>query len=264
MKVGFQGEPGAFSEEAANDLIPGAQTQGYRTFTMLVDAVQNGDVDAALLPIENSISGQIAGNYDLLWSHPGLSITGETVHRVVQSLIGIRSASIDDIVEVRSHPVALEQCGRLFAAHPSWKRTVVDDTAGAVREIVAGGDRHVAAIGSRAAARRYDAALLAEGVQDNPENFTRFFLIRREASAQPKLGRACVAIALADRPGSLRDALSAFADEDLNLRSLVSRPAPDEGPFKYRFYCEIERAEPAAMARALAKIDGQKRVLGAY
>ena len=264
MKVGFQGEPGAFSEEAANELIVGAETRGYRTFAMLIDAVQDGEIDAALLPIENSISGQIASNYDLLWSHPGLSITGETVHRVVQSLIGIKGARIDEIAEVRSHPVALEQCGRLFAAHPNWKRTVVDDTAGAVREIVAGGDRRVAAIGSGTAARRYDAAILAESVQDNPENFTRFFLIRRESSAQPKLGRACVAIALADRPGSLRDALSAFADENLNLRSLVSRPAPDEGPFKYRFYCEIERADPDAMARALAKIDGHKRVLGAY
>lgn len=264
MKVGFQGEPGAFSEEAANQLVPGAGTQGYRTFAMLIDAVQNGEVDAALLPIENSISGQIASNYDLLWHHPDLSITGETVHRVVQSLIGIKGARVEDIVEVRSHPVALEQCGRLFAAHPAWKRTVVDDTAGAVREIVAGGDRRVAAIGSGSAARRYDAAILVEAVQDNPENFTRFFLVRREPSAKAKFGRACVAIALADRPGSLRDALSAFADEHLNLRSLVSRPAPDEGPFKYRFYCEIERADPDAMARALAKIDGQKRVLGAY
>lgn len=264
MVVGFQGEPGAFSEEAAGELVRGAQTRGYRTFAMLVDAVDAGEVDAALLPIENSISGQIATNYDLLWSHEALSIVDETIHRVAQTLIGVEGARLEEIEEVRSHPVALEQCGRLFAAHPAWRRTVVDDTAGAVREIVAGGDRRVAAIGSPAAARRYGAAILSESVQDNPENFTRFFLIRKNAAAKPRLGRACVAIALADRPGALRDALSAFADENLNLRSLISRPAPDAGPFKYRFYCEIERADSDALARALAKIDGQKRVLGAY
>jgi prephenate dehydratase len=266
QSVGFQGEPGAFSEEAASELVAGARTQGYKTFDALIAAVDGGIVDAALLPIENSISGQIAANYDLLWKHPALSIVDETVYRVVQTLIGVAGASLDAIVEVRSHPVALDQCNGLFAAHPSWRRTVVDDTAGAVREIVAEGDRRVAAIGSRSAARRYDAAILAEGVQDNPENFTRFFLVRRGSSARSsrRLGRACVALVLADRPGSLRDALSSFADHDLNLRSLVSRPASDEGPFKYRFYCEIDRADPDALAAALVGIDGESRVLGAY
>ncbi len=106
--------------------------------------------------------------------------------------------------------------------------------------------------------------MLAEAVQDNPENFTRFFLVRRAGSESRGGDRACVALALADRPGSLRDALSAFADQELNLRSLVSRPAPDAGPFKYRFYCEIDRAEPDALMRALAEIDGESRILGAY
>jgi len=262
--IGFQGEPGAFSDEAASELLPLAQTRGYRTFAMLIDAVDGSEVDAALLPIENSISGQIAPNYDLLWNRPNLSIVDETVHRVVQNLIGIPETRLDEIVEVRSHPVALDQCDKLFASHPSWQRTIVDDTAGAVREIVAGGDKRVAAIGSRAAAKRYGAAILAESVQDNADNFTRFFLIRRGSGWNPKLGRACVAMVLADRPGSLRDALSVFADENLNLRSLVSRPAPDEGPFKYRFYCEIERADPDALRRALERIDGRTRVLGAY
>ncbi|MGH7715971.1 MAG: prephenate dehydratase [Vulcanimicrobiaceae bacterium] len=262
--IGFQGEPGAFSEEAANNLVPGAQTRGYRTFAMLIAAVDGGEVDAALLPIENSISGQIAANYDLLWARPKLTIVDETVHRVVQSLLGAKGATIENIREVCSHPVALEQCGHLFAAHPNWGRTVVDDTAGAVREIVAQNDPAVAAIGSRTAANRYGAAILTEAVQDNPENFTRFFLIRRNDNESLGGDRACVALALADKPGSLRDALSAFADQELNLRSLVSRPAPDAGPFKYRFYCEIDHAEPDALMRALADIDGESRILGAY
>ena len=262
--VGFQGEPGAFSEEASGELVAGATTRGYPNFESLVAAVDAGEVAAGLLPVENSIYGTIAPNYDLLWERPALRIVDETVFRVVQTLIGVRRATLDDIVEVRSHPVALDQCRRLFAAHPKWRRSVVDDTAGAVREIVAAGDRRVAAIAARSAAQRYDAAVLAESVQDNPENFTRFFLIRRFGESRRHLGRACVALALADRPGSLRDALSAFADERLNLRSLVSRPAPGAGPFKYRFYCEIDRADPAALATALARVDGESRVLGAY
>ncbi|MBV8151023.1 MAG: hypothetical protein JOY59_05650 [Candidatus Eremiobacteraeota bacterium] len=262
--VGFQGEPGAFSEEAAADLVPGAATRGYLTFERLIAAVVEAEVDAALLPVENSIYGTIAPNYDLLWSHPDLRIVDESVFRVVQTLIGVTGAKLEEIAEVRSHPVALDQCRRLFAAHPAWRRTVVDDTAGAVREIVAAGDRRVAAIGARSAAERYGAAVLAENVQDNPDNFTRFFLIGRGGEARRRLGRACVALALVDRPGSLRDALSAFANHRLNLRSLVSRPAPDAGPFKYRFYCEIEQAEPAVLAAALAAIDGESRVLGAY
>ena len=133
-----------------------------------------------------------------------------------------------------------------------------------MREIVANADARIAAIGSGSAARRYGAEILLEGVQDNPENFTRFFLIRRQAAKTRPLGRACVALLLADRPGSLRDALSTFAEGSLNLRSLVSRPAPDAGPFKYRFYCEIDRADPAALDAALAKIEGESRILGAY
>lgn len=262
--VGFQGEPGAFSDEAASELVPGARTRGYQTFDLLIEAVDGGAVDAALLPVENSIYGTIAPNYDLLWTHPALRIVDETVFRVVQTLIGVAGAKVEGIEEVRSHPVALDQCQLLFAAHPAWRRTVVDDTAGAVREIAGTGNTAVAAIGPRTAAQRYGAAVLIEGVQDNPDNFTRFFLVRREGESRRGLGRACVALALADRPGSLRDALSAFADANLNLRSLLSRPAPDAGPFKYRFYCEIDQAEPARLAAALSRIDGETRVLGAY
>lgn len=184
--------------------------------------------------------------------------------RVVQTLIGLPGATVEQIREVRSHPVALDQCGRLFAAHPQWRRTVTEDTAGAVRQIVAAGDPAVAAIASRTAADRYGAGVLIDGVQDNRDNFTRFFLIGRGAGARRRLRRACVALELNDRPGSLRDALSAFADQKLNLRSLVSRPASGEGPFKYRFYCEIDQVEPGPLGAALAAIDGETRVLGAY
>lgn len=263
MVVGFQGEPAAFSDDAARLLVPGAETRGYPSFEELLDAADAEDVDLALLPVENSIYGAIARSYDLLGLHTNLTIVDEIVYRVVQTLIGTSDASIDAIKEVRSHPVALEQCRKLFADHPTWKRTIVEDTAGAVAAIVASGDRSVAAIASQAAAARYGAKILKDVVQDDAENFTRFYLIQRNGKARRNLRRACVVIGLQDGPGTLRDALTSFAEKNINLRSLVSRPSHD-GPFQYRFYCEIDNVEIRTLAQALSEIKGESKVLGIY
>jgi prephenate dehydratase len=263
MRVGYQGEPGAFSEQAALELIAEARPRGYVSFDELIEAVANGAIEVALLPVENSIYGTIAYSYDLLWSRPALHIIDETTFRVVQSLIGTRDARLDGIVEVRSHPVALDQCRKFLGQHANWRRRVVDDTAGAVREIVEYGDPGVAAIASAHAARTYGAQVIAEAIQDDPNNFTRFFLISRDERARRGLGHACVAMTIAHRVGSLRDALDAFAREGINLRSLVSRPS-GEKPFEYRFYCEVETSDRAALERALAAIEGSKRILGVY
>ncbi|MGC2244083.1 MAG: prephenate dehydratase domain-containing protein, partial [Candidatus Aquilonibacter sp.] len=112
MLVGFQGEPGAFSEEAAAGLFGAIESRGYPTFDALVDAVDAGEVPCGLLPCENSIHGPVTRAYDLLYAHPRVAIIDETVHRIVQTLIGIEGASLDDIRRVESHPVALEQCRR--------------------------------------------------------------------------------------------------------------------------------------------------------
>ena len=264
MLVGYQGEPGAFSEEAAQVLVAGAEPVGYRTFDDLLDAVSSRRVDVGLLPVENTIYGSIARSYDLLWDHAEVAIVDETLHHVVQCLIGVDGSSVEDITEVRSHPVALEQCRSIFAQHPHWRAVIVDDTAGAVRDITVSQDIHIAAIAARGAASRYAAKLLLEGVQDNVDNYTRFFLIER--GGKPKRGheRACVALQLAHKPGSLRDALDAFAGENLNLRSLVSRPSRNGKRFEYTFYCEVENATGETLERALARIHGETRVLGRY
>ncbi len=261
--VAFQGEPGAFSDDAARTLVPGARTLGCSTFDEAFAAVARGDVDFAVLPVENSISGPVPRVYDLLWDDPRVSISNELVYRVVQNLIGIGAATADTLTDVRSHPVALEQCGRFFAAHPHLHGTIVADTAGAVREIVALGDPHSGAIGSTLAAQRYGARVIAANIQDVDENFTRFFLVRRDAPHVADPSRACIALSLAHRPGSLRDALAGFADADFNLRTLVSRPSLDE-PFTYRFYCEIAPVTRADLEAALHRIEGTARILGAY
>jgi prephenate dehydratase len=262
-KVAFQGEPGAFSDDAARQLVPDAITRGYGTFDGAARAAQTGETDFALLPVENSISGAVPRVYDLLWDDSRLQIVDEIVYRVVQNLIGLPDATIDDLHEVRSHPVALEQCRAFLSEHPNMRPVIVADTAGAVREITELEDPRVGAIASRLAAKRYGAVVMAEAVQDVPENFTRFFLLERDAEPAAAPTRACVALSLAHKPGSLRDALSRFADANLNLRTLVSRPSPDE-PFTYRFYCEVEPIERDALARVLGQIDGSVRVLGVY
>jgi prephenate dehydratase len=263
--VGFQGEPGAFSEEAALALLGEVQPEGFVNFDALVEAVDAGRVTYGLLPVENSIYGQIARSYDLLWLHPQVHIVDETLHHVVQALIGTRGATIEGIREVRSHPVALEQCRRLFEDHSAWKTVTVEDTAGAVREIAQRGDPGVAAIGPASSASRYGAVVLRESVQDDDDNFTRFFLISRDPAPRRNLGRACVAIGLlrSEKPGTLRDALSAFADEAINLRSIISRPSRS-GPFTYRFYCEIEGVDRTKLDAALGRIGGEAKILGVY
>jgi len=263
VTIAFQGEPGAFSDDAARTLVPGAETCGFTTFDEAFAAVESGATDFALLPVENSISGSVPRVYDLLWGNPELAILDEIVYRVVQNLIGTRDAAIDELREVRSHPVALEQCRRFLGTHPHVRVAVVADTAGAVREIAALGDPTVCAIASSLAAERYDAKVLAASIQDVDANFTRFFLIARGDARSETPSRACVALVLANRPGALRDALSAFADRGLDLRTVVTRPSLDE-PFTYRFYCEIASAARSDLDAALAAIDGTSRLLGYY
>lgn len=263
VTVGYQGEPGAFSDAAARSLVPGAETRGYSTFEQLVEAVANGAVSYSLLPIENSIFGPIARSYDLLWEHESLRITDEIVFRVVMNLIGTQESSEESIREIRSHPVALEQIRRYAGEHPSWKRTVVEDTAGAVAQIVAAGDATVAAVGPALAAEMYGGKILRAGIQDDERNFTRFFLLERDGKPRRSLHRACVAFELENRAGALRDALSAFADRGLDLRSLVSRPNHRD-PFHYRFYCEIAEVDAERLNAALEAIGGSVRVFGVY
>lgn len=263
MVVGFQGEAGAFSDEAARKLIPDVATRGYTTFDDLVMAVDRNEVTYGLLPVENSIFGAIARAYDLLWEFSALRIVDEIVFAVVQNLIGVPGARIENIREVRSHPVALEQVRKLTSAHPQWTRIAVDDTAQAVAQVVAGGDVGVAAIGSALAAEKYGAEIIAPGVQDEGDNYTRFYLLQRTGQARRKLGRACIALELPNEPGSLRNALSAFADREINLRSLVSRPSRTRA-FSYRFYCEIDHVDDDRLRSALNAIKGETAIFGVY
>lgn len=261
MLIGFQGEPGAFSDAAARRLRPGAETRGFETFDALVAAVADASVDEGLLPVENAIFGSIARSYDLLWDAATLHVVAETIFPVEMNLIGTRNADAGAIREIRSHPVALEQVYRFANAHPQWKRVAVADTAGAVAEIVALDDPAVAAIGPALAAELYGAKVLQAAIQDDPRNFTRFYLLARAPTAGGPLG--CIGIEIANRPGSLRDALSAFADRGIDLRSLVARPNHVD-PFNYRFFFEIGDVDRARLDAALAAVEGATRIIGLF
>lgn len=274
--VAYQGHAGAFSDVAARELVPGAETRGYASFDAVAEAVDRGEVDCGILPVENAIAGSIPRNYELLWERD-LHVDAETVLRINLCLIGPPGTTEATIAEIRSHPVALEQVRALADNHPSWRRIATTDTAGAVREVVELGDPTVAAIGPALAAEIYGGTIVARGVQDATENYTRFFLVTRAGANAPDPGshdatvrdtgtrrdRACVGIRIADKPGSLRDALSAFADRGLDLRFLIARPDRREA-FRYRFFCELTNADDARLDAALAAIGGEQRVLGRY
>ena len=267
--VAYQGHPGAFSDVAARTLVAGAETRGYGSFDAVAEAVGGGDAEYGILPVENAIAGPVPRNYELLWEHPALRIRDETMLAIELCLIGVADARVDDVREIRSHPVALEQVRRYAGTH-GWSQSTTTDTAGAVRDVVALGDRTVAAIGPALAAELHRGTILARAVQDEPENYTRFFLIARENSegddeqrARTPGDRACVGIAVEDRPGSLRDALSAFADRAMDLRFLIARP-DRRVPFRYRFFVELANVDDARLRAALAAIGGEQRLLGRY
>lgn len=263
VAIGFQGEPGAFSEEAILALFGNVTARGYADFDALVRAVESREIEYGLLPCENTIFGSIARSYDLLSAHPAVKIVDETTHRIVQCLTGTPDATLERIETVASHHVALEQCREFFARYPHLRAVPVADTAGAVREIVQAGDPRRAAIGPALAARRYGGTLLLEGIQDGIENVTRFFAISATAVPRRNLGRACLAFHLAHEPGSLHAALGVFAVHRTNLRNLVVRPRRDR-PFEYTFYTEIDLPGDADLDELAQSVAHDAQILGRY
>ncbi|HEX5887208.1 MAG TPA: prephenate dehydratase domain-containing protein [Pyrinomonadaceae bacterium] len=176
-RVAFQGERGAFSEEAALKLLgPNIELVPQRTFIELYESVEKGEADYVLAPVANSIAGPVHASLELLQRSP-LRTLEEVEIQIEQHLIGCPDATLTNIETVQSHPVALAQCKRFFAEHPRLKPIDADDTAGSVAEIVRRGDATRAAIAGRRAAELYGAQIIRESIQDRPENFTRFVLL---------------------------------------------------------------------------------------
>jgi prephenate dehydratase len=271
MKIAIQGEPGSFSHEAALKLAPGAEIVPCAISAEVFAALNSGAADAAVIPIENSLAGSVLEHFDLLLAHD-VKVVNETLVRIRHNLIAIAGASIGEIDRVFSHPVALAQCRRFLAGHPQMKAVAFYDTAGSVKQLVELGDKHGAAIASEAAAVHYGAQVLACGIEDNPENYTRFFLVRaknekcREAEIDPESNKLSIAFSVENRPGSLVAALSALSAQGTNLTKIESRPVEGK-PWEYVFYvdCQIRASEEGTRAlEALAAHCGMVKELGRY
>lgn len=176
-RVAFQGERGAFSEEAAHQLLgPEIELVPRRTFADLYNSLDNGVADYLLAPIENSIAGAVQPSVDLLRSS-SLTVLDEVQIKIEQHLIGCPGTTFDAIESVQSHPVALAQCSRFFQTHPRLKPVTADDTAGSVAEVMRRGDPKLAAIAGQRAAEIYGGSIIRKSIQDHSDNYTRFVLL---------------------------------------------------------------------------------------
>jgi prephenate dehydratase len=267
MKIAIQGEPGSFSHEAALKLVADAEIVPCALSAEVFAALDSGAADAAVIPIENSLAGSVLEHFDLLLHHD-VKVVRETLIRIRHNLIANVGAKLDDIDRVFSHSVALAQCRRFLAEHPWMRAVAFYDTAGSVKQLVGLRDRRAAAIASEAAARTYGAEILASDIEDDPENYTRFFLVRRssEAETDPESNKMSVAFALEHRPGSLVAALSALSAMGTNLTKIESRPVQGK-PWEYIFYvdCQIGSSEEGMRAlEALRAHCGMVKELGRY
>jgi prephenate dehydratase len=267
MKVAIQGEPGSFSHEAALKLDSEASICPSSLSADVFSALSNGDVDAAVVPIENSLAGSVSEHFDLLLTHD-VTVERETLLRIRHNLIALEGSALGDIDRVFSHPVALAQCRRFLAAHAGMESFAFYDTAGSVKQLVTLSDRHAGAIASEAAAHYYGATILEAGIEDNPENFTRFFLVRRKRDAvpDPLSNKMSLAFSVENRPGSLVAALSELSAMGTNLTKIESRPVHGK-PWEYIFYvdCQIQSAEEGGRAiEALKPHCAMVKELGRY
>ena len=272
IRAGFQGELGAFSQEAARTLLGSdVEVAPYQRFEQVFRALQSGRVEAAVIPIENTLAGSVHENYDHLL-HFDVRIAAETNLRIVHNLMATPGTKFKDIRRVYSHPVALNQCLRFFAANPKIERVPFYDTAGAVKMVTEAGEPDQAAIGSAVAAGIYGASVLRRSIEDDRHNFTRFFLLypSKRFPKQKSTARAwktSLVFTTKNIPGALFRALSAFALRDLNLTKIESRPLRGK-PWEYLFYLDFlgREDEPRVQnaLRHLGELADLFRVLGSY
>jgi prephenate dehydratase len=265
VQIAFQGEPGAYSEQAVFNYFGDVETQPCESFEAVFDAVVSGLCDAGLIPIENSLAGSIHQNYDLLLRHD-LHIVGEYPLRVQHCLIALPGVTKSEIKKVISHPQALGQCAA-YLRGLGVKTESVYDTAGSVKMLRETGARDLAAIASRRAAQIYEMQIIEEGIEDNAENYTRFLGISKSIVRPEGEAKTSIVFTLKNQPGALFKALSVFALRDIDLTKIESRPIEGR-PWEYSFYLDVsgDQQEPK-LERALAHLGEMTesiRVLGSY
>ena len=266
-RIAFQGERGAFSEEAAVELLgEHIQLVSRPTFESLFAAIDEQVADYLLAPVENSLAGSVHRAYDLLLES-SLHISGEVIIPIRHFLIGCSGSSFENIKTVESHPVALAQCERFFAGHPQFQRIATEDTAGSVALVVKQGDPTRAAIAGLRAANLYGGIVLREHLEDHVENYTRFVLLTPATSTSPNANKLSLVFKLPHKGGALYQALEPFARRGIDLVKIESRPIKGR-PWEYHFYLDLHAStNDAEVIEALAELDERAmevRVLGCY
>jgi prephenate dehydratase len=264
--VAIQGERGSFSHAAALGVLgEDAEILPRTSFDALFASVVSGEADRGLLPIENSLAGSIHENYDRLEGST-LHIVGESQLRIHQCLIARPGASLASIRRVASHPVALAQCRRFFAERPQIEPIPAYDTAGSVQDLLRDGAASHAAIAGALAAHLYGGQILLEGIEDDPQNFTRFLVLAREAGPLADANKTSVVFTLKNAPGVLHRALGTFATRGVDLSKIESRPLRGR-PWEYAFYVDVLGSPAGAAGEALDELAGMAehfRILGSY
>ncbi len=265
MKVAIQGELGSFSHEAAGKMLKHPSVVPCARSAEVFDRVESGSVEAAVIPIENSLAGSVAEHFDLLLSRD-VFVHAEFHLRVRHNLIAPRGVSLERVRRVFSHPVALDQCRKFFRDHPRIEMVPFYDTAGSVRHIIAEQLKDSAAIAAKQAAQQYGGRILLAGIEDDQQNYTRFLLIRKSKKIARGADKTSIAFALRNTPGALFKALSVFALRDISLSKIESRPMRGH-PWEYIFFVDLLVGDNEAARNALrhlAEIAEFVKMLGVY
>ncbi len=246
MKVAFQGERGAYSESALlNFFGTQAHATGFPLSEQVIEAVLDHKVDAAILPVENSIVGNVAVNLDLIYHHE-VEIWGEYYQPIKHCLMALPGVRLEDLQEVSSHPIALSQCHHFLAKHKIRPHAEYD-TAGAAKVLqqkaLEPKSKVQGIIASKLCAEYYGLEILSDQIQNVPNNFTRFVVLSRLGSKSERAtpNKTSMAFATAHRPGALLECLHCFSRHKLNLTKIESRPDPDN-PFQYIFFVDFMTA----------------------
>jgi prephenate dehydratase len=279
MKVAIQGELGSFSHEAAERMLPLCSVVPCARSAEVFERVERGSTEAAVIPIENTLAGTVAEHADLLVAKD-VFIQGEYLLRIVHNVISAPDVRLPALRRVLSHPVALDQCRDFFRQHPQIEPVPFYDTAGSVKHVIANGLKDAAGIAGKQAAQEYAGKILKAGIEDDKQNFTRFFLIRKQGRVKARTrpgsdyrrliprgaNKTSIAFHVKNTPGVLFKSLSVFALRDISLSKIESRPMRGR-PWEYVFYVDFLRGddEPARNAlRHLGEVAEFVKVLGIY
>jgi len=267
MKVAIQGEPGSFSHEAARRMVPGCTLLPCARSVEVFDHLEAGNVPMAVIPIENTLAGTVTEHADLLLARE-VFIQREFHLRIIHNLICPKGVKKSDLKRALSHPVALDQCRDFFKKNPQIQPIPFYDTAGSVKHVVEIRAQDAAGIASKHAAAVYKARILAAGIEDDKRNFTRFFLLRRGKQRRilHAASKTSIVFGLKNVPGALYKALRVFADRDISLSKIESRPMRGR-PWEYVFYADVLRGDDKLARGALLQLRAvadMVKVLGIY